>query len=276
MQALVFFAEIVFVVLFLATLREFVRRRDPVSRDLALVFSPLALTFVSGAWSAVAGSVPVVVSVILAGLLLLQPYFLLHLVSLVRVVPRLALRLALLLAVAAGPALILAQKAAGSTSSTSPVTLVIVAAFVGLESAAALYLLLEGLRREGPVAIRMWLAALSTGIFGAALVASSVAPALQASPDVTRGATAVLALLAGVGYFLAFLTPGPVRRVWQARTTVEYTRLLIANSSEPVNVIWRGFTFRRDIEFDGRLDSAPVFVARRVGDGGSDDPDRFE
>ena len=33
-----------------------------------------------------------------------------------------------------------------------------------------------------------------------------------------------------------------MRRIWQARTTVEYTRLLIADSSEPVGVIWQGFT----------------------------------
>ncbi|MBI3748191.1 MAG: HAMP domain-containing histidine kinase, partial [Chloroflexi bacterium] len=93
-----------------------------------------------------------------------------------------------------------------------------------------------------PVAIRMWLAALSTVAFGAALVASSVASVAQAPTDVSRGASSLLALVAGLGYFLAFLTPGPVRRVWQARTTGEYTRLLIADSSEPVGVIWKGFT----------------------------------
>src|SRR5512143_513225 len=98
MQALVYVAEGLFLVLFLATLREFVRRRDPVSRDLALVFSPLALIFFAEAWTAAAGTMPVIVGLVLVGLLLLQPFFLLHLVSLVRVVPRVATWLALLLA----------------------------------------------------------------------------------------------------------------------------------------------------------------------------------
>jgi signal transduction histidine kinase/DNA-binding response OmpR family regulator len=251
MEALVYVAEGLFLVLFLATLREFVRRRDPVSRDLALVFSPLALIFVAEAWTAVAGTMPVPVALVLVGLLLLQPYFLLHLVSLVRVVPKQALWLALVLAVGSVPAILLAQGlggsggSSGSTSSASPpspITVAVVAAFVAIEAAAAIYLLLEGLRREGPVAIRMWLAALSTGVFGAALLTSTVASAVGTSPETTRAATSILALVAGIGYFLAFLMPGPVRRILQARTTVEYTRQLIARSSEPVGVIWNGFT----------------------------------
>jgi len=248
MQALIYLAEGLFLVLFLATLREFVRRRDPVSRDLALVFSPLALIFAAEAWRAVTDSMPPVVAVVLIGLLLLQPYFLLHLVSLVRVVPRQALWLALLLAVGSVPAILLTQSLTGSTGSSSstapasPVTLAVVAAFVAVEGAAAVYLLLEALRREGPVAIRMWLAALSTVVFAVALLTSSVASVAQTPPDVSRGITSLLALVAGLGYFLAFLTPGPVRRVWQARTTVEYTRQLIAGSSESVDLIWRGFT----------------------------------
>lgn len=248
MQALVYVAEGLFLVLFLATLREFVRRRDPVSRDLALVFSPLALIFLAEAWTAVAGTLPVVAALVLVGLLLLQPYFLLHLVSLVRVVPRQALWLALVLAAVSVPALVLTQSLTGSSSSgsstspPSPVSLVVVAAFVALEAAAAVYLLLEGIRRQGPVAIRMWLAALSTGVFGAALLASTLGSAVQTAPDTTRVATSLLALAAGIGYFLAFLMPGPVRRVLQARTTVAYTRQLIASSSDPVGMIWRGFT----------------------------------
>ena len=150
MQALVYLAEVLFLVLFLATLREYVRRRDPVSRDLALVFSPLAVTFVAGAWSAVGGSTLAVLSLLLAVLLLAQPFVLLHLVSLVRTVSRVALWLAVAMAVVSGPALIVTSRVAGSTTG-SPVTYAIVAAFVGLEALAAIYLVLDGdpARRPG-------------------------------------------------------------------------------------------------------------------------------
>src|SRR5512146_1677739 len=154
MQAVVYVAEGLFLILFLATLREFLRRRDPVSRDLALVFSPLALIFAAEAWSALAGSIPVPLGLVLVGLLLLQPFFLLHLVSLVRVVPRPALWLGLILAVASVPAILLTQRLGVSTSSgsstspASPVTIVVVGAFVAIEAGAAVYLLLEALRRD--------------------------------------------------------------------------------------------------------------------------------
>jgi signal transduction histidine kinase/CheY-like chemotaxis protein len=246
MQSVVYLAEGLFLILFLATLRAYVQRRDPVSRDLALVFSPLALLFGAEVWTQVSGSRPAVVNAGLIVLLLLQPFFLLHLVSLVRAVPRTATWLALALALGSVPAIFVGQSSStttGGTTSAAPglITIAVVGAFVAVEAAAAVYLLLEALRREGPVAIRMWLAALSTAVFATALLASVVASLVSVPQDASRAAVSVLALLAGLGYFLAFLTPGPVRRVWQAHTTVEYTRQLIAASSDPVGSIWRAF-----------------------------------
>jgi hypothetical protein len=52
--------------------------------------------------------------------------------------------------------------------------------------------------------------------------------------EVETTALAVLALLAGLGYLMAFLPPAPVRRIWQASATVEYTKELIARSDSDV------------------------------------------
>ena len=236
MQPLVYLVEGLFLVLFLATLRAYLRRRDPVSRDLALVFSALAVLFVVQAWGQVAGPAPVIASALGGALLLLQPVFTLHLVSLVRPVPRWVL---------AGSAAITILAALGAVlfAGSSPLFgLAAVAVFVAIETVAAVYLLLASVRREGPVAARMGLAAISTGIFALALFSAVVASVAAAPPELTRATAAILALVAGIGYLLAFLTPGPVRRVWQASATVEYTRQLIARSSEPVSSIWVGFT----------------------------------
>jgi hypothetical protein len=51
MQPLLYLAEIIFFVLFVATLAEFIRRRDPVSRDVAMSFSALAVLFVVQLWT---------------------------------------------------------------------------------------------------------------------------------------------------------------------------------------------------------------------------------
>jgi signal transduction histidine kinase/CheY-like chemotaxis protein len=88
----------------------------------------------------------------------------------------------------------------------------------------------------------MGLAAISTGVFASALFAAILGSVVSAPPEFSRAAAAGLALLAGIGYLLAFLTPGPIRRVWQARTTVDYTQRLITWSRDPVPAIWSGFT----------------------------------
>ncbi len=241
MDWLVWLVEGLFLILFVATLRRYITLRDPVSRDLALVFSALAVLFVAEAWELTTGERAGLVSTIGAVLLLLQPVFTLHLVSLVRPVPNGLIRGAAIILIALMvPALALPAPPATFGLKTVA-TVVAVAAFIAFEAAAAIYLLFEAIRREGPVAIRIGLAAISTGIFATALFAAVVAPVASAPAELSRIAGAGLALLAGVGYVFAFLTPGPIRRIWQASTTVDYTRGLIARSSAPVSEIWLGF-----------------------------------
>lgn len=241
MDWLVYLVEGLFLVLFLATVWRFYLQRDPVSRDLALIFSALAVLFVAEAWELITGRPASIASATGAVLLLLQPVFTLHLVSLVRPVPNGLIRgAAIVLVVLMLPALALPAPPAAYGLKTIA-TVVAVGAFIAFEAAAAIYLLAEAVRRKGPVAMRMGLAAISTGVFAAALFAAIVASVTSVPAELSRFAGAGLALLAGIGYVFAFLTPGPIRRIWQASTTVEYTRGLITRSSEPVQEIWAGF-----------------------------------
>jgi signal transduction histidine kinase/CheY-like chemotaxis protein len=256
LQPLVYLVEGLYLVLFLATLRRYVLQRDPVSRDLALVFSPLAGLFVVEAWGQFVSPVPDPVNLIWGALLLLQPVFTLHLVSLVRPVPRRVLWLSLVLVVATALPVLLVQ------DPDQAILLAAVAVFVAIEATAAIYLLLEAVRRDGPVAVRMGLAAVSTGVFGAALFVAAGSAFGVASADASRITGVVLVLVAGIGYFLAFLTPGPVRRSWQASTTVEYMRDLIARSGEPVASIWAGFV-ETAVRMQGG--SAVMITGRRTG-----------
>jgi signal transduction histidine kinase/CheY-like chemotaxis protein len=256
MQPLLYVVEGLFLVLFLATLREYLRHRDPISRDLALVFSSLAFLFVVQALEDISGRDLAVAGRIGAILLLLQPVFLLHLVSLVRPVPRLALW---------GSAVVLGGISVvvlAVPETPQALALATVSVFVLTEALAAAYLLLEAIRRTGPVAVRMGLAAISTGVFASALFAAIVASVAAAPPDLAQGLVAILALVAAVGYLLAFLTPGPIRRVWQAGTTVEYTRELIARSGEAVVPVWAAYT---DMAVRMQGGSAIVITGTRSG-----------
>ena len=70
----------------MATFFQWWRRRDPVSRDVALAFSGLAFAFVADLTKRATGSgpLPVPVTAILLALLVAQPLATLHLASLIR------------------------------------------------------------------------------------------------------------------------------------------------------------------------------------------------
>jgi signal transduction histidine kinase/CheY-like chemotaxis protein len=234
MQVLLYLAEGIFFVLFVATLGQFLRHRDPVSRDVALSFSALAVLFLVSLWRDLGGAAPEVVAALGGGLFVLQPFFTLHLVSLIRRVPALLLwGGAVVLIAAALPVVVLRVQ-------TPALTAVAVVAFIGLQGTSAGYLLLEARRRQGPGGARMALAAGATGLFAAALLVS-VAAGAGLPAEAARQVAVLMALLAGLGYLFAFLPPRVVREIWQARTTVEYTRDLIARSREPVASIWAQF-----------------------------------
>ena len=239
----IYLVEGLFLVLFLATLWRYLRQRDPVTRDLALIFSGLAVGFVAEAWEQATGERSMLLAGAFGVLLLAQPVFALHLVSLVRPVRRtLVWGSAAVLIAATVPMVLLPADPEGSLGPRSISGIVLILMFVVIEATAAIYLLLEAVRRQGPVAVRMGLAAVSTGVFASALFISVLGRLASAPTDATRATATGLAFLAGLGYVMAFLAPGPIRRIWQAQTTVQYTRQLIALSSENVGRIWGGFT----------------------------------
>lgn len=249
-QVVLYVAEILFFVLFVATLVEYLRRRDPVSRDVALSFSALAALFIVSLWEDLIGGTPDIIRAAAGGLFIFQPIFILHLVSLIRRVPRWLLwGGSTLLVATAVPLLVFRIESPLLTVGAS-------VAFIGLQIAAAGFLVVEARQRQGPSAARMVLAAAATGVFSAALLVSMAGQAADQDSVGTQVA-AVLAVLAGLGYLFAFLPPAPIREIWQAGTTVEYTRNLIARSRDEVPVIWAEFA-RMAVRLQG---GAAVMIA---------------
>ena len=241
---------------FLSAVVGFVRRRDPVSRDVALTFSPFVALLVTTLWRELLGPPPVIISVAGGILLLLQPVFALHLASLIRPVPRRVMVGAVaLLVVTIAPALVVRPV---------PVALAIppLLAFVAIEALAAAYLLIESRRRSGPGARRLEIAAASTAFFAAALLAVGGAALGPAFADAVTAVTLILALFAAAGYLVAFLPPASIRRLWQAGATVRYQHELLRRSGDEVEAIWRGFT-----ELAASVTGGATVVAIPLGDG---------
>jgi signal transduction histidine kinase/DNA-binding response OmpR family regulator len=231
-------AELLFLVLFISTLVGWIRRRDPISLDLSLIFSGLGLLFILGLWERQTGVKPpaLVTQVVSLLFFVLQPLFTLHLVSLVRHVPRPVLIGSSVVMLGLGvPTVFLA------TVLPREVGILAILAFVAIDVIAAGYLLGDARRRRGPGATRMLIAALATTLLAAALLAILTGSVVAAFQGASTSVAVFLALIAGIGYLVAFLPPLRLRRFWQAGPTLEYSRALLARPDAPVEEIWRGY-----------------------------------
>ena len=224
-----------FVVAFLGAVVEYVRRRDAISRDVALMFSPFVGLLILAVWDYLGGKPPEMLGLAAVLLFLLQPAFALHLVSQVRPVGRRAVvGAAGLIVLSVIPALVL--RPVPPLLAQLPMV-----AFVAVECLAAAYLMLELRRRRGPGARRLAIAAGSTTLFAAALLISGAKAINPEVADVASIGSLGLALLAGCGYLVAFLPPAAIRQFWQASATVGYQHALLSRSGDTVERLWQGY-----------------------------------
>jgi len=259
---LVLFVELLFVVLFLATLVQYLQRRDPVSRDVMLTFSALGVLLLLSLVGRFTGGTPQILTLVGGTLFFLQPVFTLHLVSLIRRVPQRVLIGATVACLATGLPVIVVPAVAGPNVIPGWTAILAILVFALVELLAASYLVIEARRRRGPGAARLSLAAASTALFGGALLVSTAAGASAAAKESLTLVGGLLALTAAIGYLVAFVPPRAIRRIWQASTTVEYGRSLIARSAEPVAAIWSSFV---DIASATTGGAAAVVIGTRGG-----------
>jgi signal transduction histidine kinase/CheY-like chemotaxis protein len=233
-QLFALLVEAIFTVVFVGALADYGRRRDPVSRDVALTFSPFVALLLLTVWRPAFGTPPVAVSLISLALFFAQPLFALHLVSLIRPVPRriivgsaAVLLASLVFSLAIRP---------GGIAAMTPL-----AAFALIELLTAGYLVAEARRRRGPGSIRLWVAAGSTVVLAVGLLTIGAGALSPQVGDVAATVALILVLLSGCGYLIAFVPPTAVRQIWQADATVTYQRELLERSAVSVDEIWAGF-----------------------------------
>jgi signal transduction histidine kinase/CheY-like chemotaxis protein len=237
--ALTFLIELPFALVFIGALVTFIRNRDPLALDIALVFS--ALTFIFGLQivAATLGTAPPILGAVAILLLLAQPVFTLKLVSDVRVVPRLVLPIATVAFAATGLPIAIATVVGSATQLPTGLTLLAVGVFVVSEGLAAAYLWLESRRRVGSARFRLAVAAIATAAFAIALLGAGAGSATGNSAA-AGAATRLLALVAAIAYVVAFLPPPRLRRLWQATAADAYgQQLLAAGPTESQGALWR-------------------------------------
>jgi signal transduction histidine kinase/CheY-like chemotaxis protein len=240
-EVITFLIELPFVAVFIGALVTFVRKRDPLALDVALVFSALTLIFIiQAAAAANLGTPPAAVNAVAILLLLAQPVFTLKLVSDVRALPGIVLPLATLGFAVTGVPFAVAVMSGTTTGLPTGLLLLAIGVFVASEGLAAAYLWLEARRRVGSARFRLGIAAIATAIFAVALLSSGAGSA-GGSGGNSGAATApqLLALIAAISYVVAFLPPRWLRRLWQATAAYDYgQQLLAAAPTESQAELW--------------------------------------
>ncbi len=234
MSDLVTFAiEATFAAVFVFAVGTWWRRRDPLSRDVVLLFTSMMAVFALGIVGLVVGPPPPVLTSIAIVLLLGQPVTVVWLVARIHPVPRTALG-----AVIAGWLLTAIPLAALGADSPGPVLVATVIVFVVSELAGAWLLATAATRRAGASAARLWLAAAATALFAIAILAAGSGSATGAARDATGTIAQLAGLAAAVGYLVAFATPPVLRHLWHSHTAYLGLQRLLAVSGG-ADEVWR-------------------------------------
>ncbi|OLB79379.1 MAG: hypothetical protein AUI14_10500 [Actinobacteria bacterium 13_2_20CM_2_71_6] len=229
--------EALFVLVFVRALAAYVVRRDPLQRDVTLVFTAMAVLFVIALVRTFIPHAPRLVDIVATVLLLAQPYLTLRLVARLRRVPRWLMWAALV----------------GWLVSSAPIVpygaplpplavLLLVVVFVVTEIVASGYFLAEAVRRAGAPRVRMLGAALATMLFAIAIAVSGSGAGHPALANTLRAWAQGIALVSAALYALAFMPPGWLRGWWSARAALAVGRqMLDAPATEPPEETWRRY-----------------------------------
>ncbi|WP_343871514.1 hybrid sensor histidine kinase/response regulator [Dactylosporangium roseum] len=226
-------------VIFLRALTGYLRDRDPVQRDITLIFLPTLAVCANGLFRELSDRpLPVAAGSSATALLMVQPYLTLRLTARLRHVPRWLDRALLVLMLVGFATAVLAPRPL-----RLGYLLLIVVTFMVTEIIAGSFLLNGAKRRSGAARVRLQLAAAATYLFavmilvlfgGAVMYPNTMSWLSQAG----RAVGMVSALL----YLVAFMPPVWLRRVMSARVWYEATedlqRLPAAVSTDQV---WRRY-----------------------------------
>jgi PAS domain S-box-containing protein len=259
--------ELAFFVLFGVTFARWWRRRTRLDRDVLLAFAPMAFLFTI---SIVIALVPALrpVSILSAAVLFAQPWLTLRLVrhfrDMSRWLPPVALGFAVLATVLNGVL----------TARVLPVLVFDVGGFVLLELISAAAMWAESRRRIGVARWRLALTAFATASFAATILVSGIATAAaNGGPrdDTLVAISRLLALIAGVGYVVAFVTPRLITSLPHQALAFDLSRDLVAapTGTDPVR-LWDELA-RRAIEILGAegvaiVAGAPPIVVAAAGE----------
>ncbi|MCA2215230.1 response regulator [Jidongwangia harbinensis] len=227
-------AEFTFAVVFLRALVGYLRRRDPLQRDVTLVFAPCTVLFVVDIVRRInGGSLPPVVGAVALTALLAQPYLTVRLAGRLRAVPTWLDRAVLVLFLAVAVPVFFLDRPLPPA-----VVLLAVTAFLISELVAAVLLFGKARTRSGANRARLMTAAGATMAFGAVVVLIGITTIPGVHPAF-GAANRVLALGCALGYLVAFAPPRWLRRMFSASAAQSVTERLLRAPVDSPEQVWQ-------------------------------------
>jgi signal transduction histidine kinase/DNA-binding response OmpR family regulator len=251
-------AEFTFAVLFVRALLSYLQQRDPLQRNVMLVFAPCMVLFCADLARRINGeSFPAWVGVITLTILLAQPYLTVRLAGRLRHVPVWLDRAVLLTYVGTAGPLMLASRPLHPSA-----WIVAVTGFLAGELVAAGLLFGKARTRSGANRARLMTAAGATLAFGMMIVLLGVGSLPGTDPGFDT-ANRVMALVSGVGYLVAFLPPRVVRRLFAASAAHSVTERLLRAPVESPEQVWQ--IYAEIMRTQTGADAVAVFMPRPDG-----------
>jgi len=227
-----FAAELTFAALFVRSLYGYLRRRDPLQRDITWVFLPPTVLFAASVAEVLPGTLAGWVSPVAGAVLLTQPCLTVRLAARLRSVPRWLEAFVWLTWVFVAGARIFVGPVP-----TDPVLALVVVVFLVGEGIAASLLYGKARRRTGANRARLTIAAAATLAFGG-MVALIGIGSITDSPSL-EVAGRLLAMVSGLGYLVAFAPPRWLSRVFSAVAAQRVTERLLRAPVESPEQVWQ-------------------------------------
>ncbi|MEV6635585.1 response regulator [Actinoplanes sp. NPDC051470] len=251
-----FAAELTFAALFVRSLYHYLRRRDPLQRDITWVFLPPTVLFVASLAEALPGDLPWWISPMAVAISLSQPGLTVRLAARLRSVPRqLELFVWLTWVFVAGARLFT------GTDPTDPVLALVVLVFLAGECVAAGLLFGKARRRTGANKARLTIAAAATLAFGG-MVALIGVGSFTETPSL-EAIGRLLAMVSGLGYLVAFAPPRFLRRAFSAGAAQRVTERLLRAPVESPEQVWQ--TYAEVMRVQTGADAVAVLMPRPDG-----------
>ncbi|GAA2473357.1 hybrid sensor histidine kinase/response regulator [Winogradskya humida] len=266
-------AECMFAVLFVRAVVGYLRRRDPLQRDVTLVFLPCTLWFAFITLVVTEVPTPTSVTVITQTVLFAQPYLTVRLAARLRAVPRWINWSSLAVYVGTATPLLFGPHPMRPEGWWR--WALAAAGFILVEVVAARLLLSKAQTRTGANRARLTTAAATTLLFGlmvALLAAGSISrlPWEAMNPqephplaDNFIAAYRVLGLMCSIGYLIAFAPPRWLRRLFSASTAQSVSERMLRAQVESAEEVWQ--TYADIMRVQTGADAVAVLMPRKDG-----------